>query len=242
MHIRSTLCWLLPTACLALLWLGPVATASTGLRATPAWLTLTDTQASIQLTLGNTSDQPLLARVRLYRWLQANGQEQLLPTRDLVVSPPLIEVAPGTQQIVRVVRLQDTASTHEDSYRLIIDQLPRPDIPGHQNLLRYSTPVFASPAMPGAPLLRTRVVLQAGQPQLRIDNAGRSHARLADLAYRDSRGKRVAVAESLAGYVLPGQYRSWPLPARAEGYEGGQFVAKVNLDPRERPLPATPAR
>lgn len=227
----------LTSACLGLLWLGFAAAAGTGLRTAPAWLTLTPDQSSAELTLSNTGEHPLHAQVRLYRWTQDAGQERLTPTRDLAVSPPVMQIAPRQQQIVRLIRTGEPPADHESSYRIIVDQLPRADVAGHQTVLRYSAPVFIAPPSPGAPHLTASLTRDAGRLMLRVENRGNRHARLADLGYRDARGSRIVVAGELAGYVLPGQYRTWALPERTGGYAAGQFVAKVNQDPAERPLP-----
>jgi fimbrial chaperone protein len=229
-------------ACLGLLWLGCATTAATGLRTSPSWLVLGAGQKSAELSVSNTGDQPLHAQVRLYRWTQHQGKEQLTPTRDMAVSPPIMEIAPRQRQVVRLVRLGETASPQEGSYRILIDQLPRPGVTGEQTVLRYSAPVFVAPAAPGAPRLSTSLSHEDRRTLLRVDNHGSTHARLADLGYRDADGRRVTVADRLAGYVLPGQYKTWDLPERAGGYADGEFVAKVNQDRTERPLPPAQAR
>src|SRR3546814_5352214 len=63
-----------------------------------------------------------------------------------MVSPPMFTIAPGTQQLVRVVRVGGTpAANGEQSYRLLIDEVPDPTAPSKTTLnfvLRYSVPVF----------------------------------------------------------------------------------------------------
>lgn len=229
-------------ACLGLLGLGTATATTTGLRTAPAWLTLEPTQKSAELSLSNTSNAPLHAQVRLYLWVQEHGEEQLLPTRELAVSPPIIEIPAGQQQRVRVIRLDEPRREHEGSYRLIIDQLPRQDMNGPQTVLRYSAPVFVAAPQPGTPRLIASLVQQAGRTLLRVDNHGKAHARLADLGYRDAGGQRTEVAARLAGYVLPGQYKVWQLPDRPGGYRDGHFMARVNQDRTERRLDIAPTQ
>ncbi|WP_411832566.1 molecular chaperone [Pseudoxanthomonas mexicana] len=233
-------------ACAGLLWAVGAGSAATrggaGLYAAPSWLRLEATQRSAELDLSNTGDHPLHAQVRLYRWSQEDGEERLLPTRDLAASPPLLEIPAGQRQKVRIVRLDASQSLREGSYRLIIDQLPRQDAAGPQTVLRYSTPVFIAPPGQAAPRLLARLAREGADTVLRIDNHGDAHARLVDLAWIDADGRRVELAGRLAGYVLPGQYRTWTLPARAGGYAGGRFEARLNRDGAAQPLALAPER
>jgi len=215
---------------------------ATGLRTAPTRIVLEPASKATEVSLSNTSDAPLHAQIRLYAWTQENGLDRLLPSREMAVSPPLIEILPHQQQLVRVIRLGTTPAEREGSYRIIIDQLPRQDVQGPQTVLRYSAPIFALPHAAGAHRLTASLQQQGSDWQLRIDNLGTRHARLADLEYRDARGSRLQIAKQLAGYVLPGQFKTWPLPARADGYDEGGFTAKVNQDADPLPLLMVAAR
>lgn len=222
--------------CLGMLLLACASLGATSLRTAPTRIILDAGLNATEVSVSNTSDAPLFAQVRLYAWTQQDGHDRLLPTREMAVSPPLIEIPPHQQQLVRVIRLGTTSTDHEGSYRIIIDQLPRQEVQGPQTVLRYSAPLFAPPHAPGTHRLSASLQGQGSDWLLRIDNQGSRHARLADLEYRDANGKRLPIARQLAGYVLPGQFKTWPLPARAEGYGEGGFTAKVNQDAHELPL------
>lgn len=229
-------------ACLGLLLLACASIGATGLRTAPTRVVLDPTSNATEVAVSNTSDAPLFAQIRLYAWTQENGHDRLLPTREMAVSPPLIEIPPHQQQLVRVIRLGETPAEREGSYRIIIDQLPRPELQGPQTVLRYSAPVFAAPQAGGTHRLTASVERLGADWSLRIDNHGTRHARLADLEYRDASGGRLSIAERLAGYVLPGQFKTWALPTRAMGYAEGGFTAKVNQDASQLPLPMVAAR
>lgn len=222
--------------CLSILVLACASLGATGLRTSPTRVVLDAGLDATEVAVSNTSDAPLFAQVRLYAWTQQDGHDRLLPTREMTVSPPLIEIAPHQQQLVRVIRLGGTSTGREGSYRIIIDQLPRQEAQGPQTVLRYSAPLFAPPHAPGTHRLTASLQRQESDWLLRIDNQGSRHARLADLEYRDASGKRLPIARQLAGYVLPGQFKTWPLPARADGYGTGRFTARVNQDTHELPL------
>src|SRR5688572_16783433 len=94
------------------------------LQVSPTSVTLQARQNADGLTLTNTGTTPLHAQVRVFRWTQQGNEEKLEPTRDLAISPPMLEIAPGAQQLVRVIRLGPPPADAETSYRLIVDELP----------------------------------------------------------------------------------------------------------------------
>ncbi|WP_210392579.1 fimbrial biogenesis chaperone [Variovorax sp. PAMC 28711] len=217
-------------------------------------LTLAAAQNADGLWLSNTGDAPLTAQVRVYRWRQLDGEDQLEPTRDLTISPPMVQLPGGEKQLVRVIRLGAPPAEVEASYRVIIDELPLPDtVPpaagagrraGLQLVLRYSLPVFLTPPMtatrPDAPALRSslegRLGGSNGKTYLEISNSGTVHAQITDLAFVDAAGRRLAVRDGLAGYVLPGQHRRWTVPATLPLGDAGAFKGRVDGELTDRTL------
>ncbi len=222
---------------LLVLALGCATSTATGLRVAPSSLVLEPTQGDAALTISNTSDRPMQAQVRLFAWSQPQGQEQLVPTEAMAVSPPFVDIAPHQQQRLRVIRLGPAPAEREGSYRIVIDQLPRADVASPQTVLRYSAPVFIAPRQSSRQArLTASVQKQQDGWVVRIENHGNAHARLADLGVRAPDGRQILLAGQLAGYVLPGQFKEWPLPARAVGQGPLQFVARINQDPAHQPL------
>lgn len=95
--------------------------------------------------LWNDDSQPLNVQVRVFRWTVTNGQETLEPTRDVVASPPMATLAPGSENLIRVVRVSHRPVVGQERYRLIIDQLPKAGSgrTGTVNILvRHAIPVY----------------------------------------------------------------------------------------------------
>ncbi|MBB6063983.1 fimbrial biogenesis chaperone [Pseudoxanthomonas broegbernensis] len=212
------------------------------LRIAPVSLTLQAGEAAAVLWLSNTGQAPMHAQARIFAWTQVDGREVLAPTRDLAVSPPLLEIPPQQRQLVRVLRLTDLDPAVESSYRLVVDELPAAAPPADAPatpLLRYSLPVFVPTAAP--PLgarLSARVEDDAGgRRMLRLDNTGDRHARIAELAFIGAGGRVHPLAPNLAGYVLAGRYKHWPMPADAGDPPYGRFQADVD----GRPVVLVPA-
>jgi fimbrial chaperone protein len=229
----------LAIACaLAAVVLVPPARAS-GLQVSPIGLRLPSTAQADALWLTNTGTEPVHAQVRVFRWSQANSRDELEPSRDLVVSPPMVTIAPGDRQMVRAIRQVPAPSGAEASYRVIVDELPidASDQPGLKFVLRYSIPVFLAPA--GDPPVRA--TLQAmwdnspDGPVLRVSNTGDGHAQIADVVWRGAKGQSTVLFAGLVGYALPGSTMSWHLPQGAR-QAGGTVKARINGETSESTL------
>src|SRR3546814_14554272 len=98
---------------------------ASGLSVTPTQLDFHAGDSVHAIWLSNTGSEPLRAQVRVFAWSQPDGNDLLSASRDLMVSPPMFTNAPGTQQLVRVVRVGGTpAANGEQRYRLLTDQVP----------------------------------------------------------------------------------------------------------------------
>jgi fimbrial chaperone protein len=230
----------LATGCAAAWFLCGVLTAyASGLQVAPTSLALIPQQNADGLWLSNTGAAPLHAQVRVFLWTQEGGEERLTASRDLVVSPPLIELAAGARQLVRVIRTRPAAPDREDAYRLLVDELPLPDPAaearrGLQFVLRYSVPVFLAPAG-AAPQLQGRLVDEGGRRLLMVANRGALHAQLGNLARIDAQGRRTELVPGLLGYVLAGSTMRWPLPADAPvAAAGDRLLSRINGAPDEQ--------
>src|SRR6266481_5415488 len=80
--------------------------------------------ATATLKLRNEGPAPINAQIRVFRWSQANGEEKLEPTDDVVASPPMASLAPKADYVVRLVRVTKRPLSEGESYRLLVDELP----------------------------------------------------------------------------------------------------------------------
>lgn len=216
-------------------------TFASGLQVWPTKVVIAAERGADGLKLLNNSKQPLHAQVRVFRWSQVNGEDVLEPTRELAVSPPMLELAPGTEQLVRVVRLGPPPMDTEASYRLIVDELPLKENStsgtGLQYVLRYSLPIFLTPHQNTqvSPVLHTRLTRSQERLFLEVDNMGNGHAQVADLTLVTA-AARQPVAPGLSGYILPGQRQRWPLAKGLSLPAEGVFTARINGEATERTL------
>jgi fimbrial chaperone protein len=226
MHMRL---FTLAAALFAGLSLSPSHAAS--LRVAPVLLDLTAPTASSSLRIWNDAQSPINVQVRIFRWTQQNGADVYTPVSDVVASPPMTQLKPGAENLVRIVRLSKKAVNAEESYRVIVDELPptgtRPS--GTVNLvIRHSIPVFfAAPSISDAQPVWT-VSPQADGYKVSVSNTGAKRLRIANLRLSAGSGKAVAEHNGLVGYVLGGSVATWVVPAPGGKRLGG--VLKISAD------------
>lgn len=189
------------------------------------------------LRLANGSNDRLRAQLRVYRWTQAEGEDRLVETEEIVASPPFVQVDPNSEQVVRLVRFGEAAISMtecERSYRIIVDELPA--APGEvqlglQYVLRYSVPVYlTNPACRDLqPLLSWEITLDGDAAWLNVVNMGETRAQLAAVRFLSTSGEATTLADGLLGYVLPGAERRFLMTEPAETFaQGGQIEVTLN--------------
>ncbi len=206
----------------------------------PVTIELKAPAAASKLVLTNRGRTPITAQVRLFRWVQKNGRDVLERTRMVVASPPLLKMRPGRDYIVRIVRLARVPVQGEESYRLLVDEIPekKPKGSGVVFALRYSIPVFFQQSGATPPRVSWQAFSRKGRLILRASNSGQLHERIAGLKLTLPGGRTKTLYPGLAGYVLGKSVRQWvakvsvrkgaTLTIRGQGING-PFAAKVRV-------------
>ncbi len=223
-------------------------TQASGLQVAPVSLTFLPNSSSAQgIWLTNTGQKPLPAQVRVFHWTQQGGEDVLTTTQDLAISPPMLNLAPGAKQLIRVIRVGAKASpsTREDAFRLLIDELPQPmanQQSGVQYVMRYSIPVFVSPAGSAnvklaAASLQWSLTFEAGKPVLGVQNTGTVHAQLSEATLNVPNKPPLVLSKGLLGYALPGMARQWQLPGSAVPLSGEVTLSvRINGAPSQQTI------
>jgi fimbrial chaperone protein len=191
--------------------------------------------AASSLSLTNAGGEVLNAQLRVFRWTQSGGKDELTPTRDVVASPPMAKIAPGGDLLVRVVRTAKTPLQREESYRLIVDELPRPGGNGVQLLVRYSIPVFFGGGETALPKLRWSVSPKGKSVVISATNEGSRRARISGLTLMGKSAPVAALGAGLNGYVLAGQTMQWTVPAKASLSGTLMVTAETDRGPLKAP-------
>lgn len=164
----------------------PGAAGASSLGISPTRVTLTEKTPTAAITVVNQGTDLKVIQAELLRWTQEGGKDVHAPTRDLLANPPVFTVAPGKTQVIRVGLNRASSDTQELAYRLFLQEVSPPPLPGFTGLqvaLRIGVPVFVVPAKaPVSSMLRWKAVrMEAGTIQLTVSNEGNVHAELAEV-------------------------------------------------------------
>ncbi|MGD9804995.1 MAG: molecular chaperone [Hyphomicrobiaceae bacterium] len=189
------------------------AAGATSLRVSPVLLDLQAPRQSATLRLRNDEKRDLNVQVRVFRWSQKNGADNYEPTTAIVVSPPATRLASGVDYTVRVVRTSKAPIVAEESYRVLIDEVPTSLVrrSGTVNLvMRHAIPVFFRTQRSPLPKVTWKIVRDGSNVKLVAQNVGGTRLRLSDLNLMQGNGKTYQ-KKGLLGYVLAGSTVAWPV-------------------------------
>ena len=198
------------------MWLAaaPIAAAST-FEISPIRARLSASHRIDALTLTNVDSTPVVVELHAMRWSQQNGVDTLAEAHGLLATPPVMQIPPHGEQIVRVALRGPADPSREQSYRLIFQEVPRAaprDFNGLRIALRLSVPVFVAPAHGKAAgdLAWSGEWLPDGRLRVNATNGGTGHVEVTDFALRIGSSPTPLPAIS-SKYVLPGSTISWTL-------------------------------
>lgn len=235
-----------------------LAGASTSILIWPINPVIESGQRASALWLENRGSVAAHLQLRLFEWTQQDNENSYAEQREVIGSPPMMQIAPGQKQFVRLTRLNPFPAGVERAYRIVIDEVPvnsgdTPDEGHGVNFqMRYSVPLFVyGEGLVGRPQLQGKsrqdaerasglqwsVVTLAGKPYVELRNQGSMHARLTHVSLEEGKRKAV-VSDGLLGYVLAGSVMRWPLPEGAP--RGGELRARINGAPTLHTLTRMP--
>lgn len=189
---------------------------SASLQVQPALVDVTAPGAASTVTLRNDGPSPIDVQIRVFRWSQENGQEHLVPTDDVVASPPAVTLTPNGDYVARVVRVTKRPVVGEEAYRLLIDELPNTSKAKSGTiklLVRHSIPAFFTAPDAAPPAIAWSVSRRQGQWVLSAKNKGASRLRISAMTLRDRSGRKLSFGNGLVGYALGGSSMQWAAPA-----------------------------
>jgi len=223
-------------------WLAAATAAASTFNIAPIRASLGAAHHTEVLTLANAEDQPVVVQVKVMRWSQSGGEDALEETRDILATPPVLQLGPKAEQIVRVALRQPPDVAREMSYRVVfqeVPQAPSKDFQGLRVALRLSVPVFIAPASgkPAADLVWESRWLPEGKLELSATNRGNAHVQITDFDVTFA-PDTAPLRGQTSKYVLPGSRMSWVLtPAVQPNHQGpisvhghsdqGEFSADV---------------
>lgn len=243
--------WRRPAAMAAMAALSAFAAASqaVALELSPLTIVLDDEAPVQTLLLSNDTELEAAYQITGMDWAQADGRPVHDLDTDLIVTPPIVSLAPGESVIVRVGLLNPKPrAREEDTYRLLIrdiSQLPETGAP-----LRVRTqillPVFRRPSQIHTQVEAAQTFDADGRACLELRNGGDVHQKLVVVEAADQSGAATAVQE----YVLAGE-TAQVCPVELEGKLAGRslragftsaYTNKVEYHDVSLPGPGTGSR
>lgn len=202
--------WLLVLALGATLCPGAIAGAFS---ITPVRIYMQVKDRAVALTLINEGDTELGLQAELFDWKQNfDGSDVLNATEDVVLSPPIIKLAPRGRQVVRLALLNRTSGAEQRTYRLIVREVPELTPPQGNVIqipiaLALSIPVFVNTGTAQRALHceldRRR---DNASLDLRCANQGKAYTQIREVRLTQA-GAELARLETGA-YILPGAQKT----------------------------------
>ena len=191
---------------------------------TPVRIYMVPRDRAVAVTITNEGDTELVLQADLNAWSQKpDGTDEQVPTEDIILSPPIIKLAPNARQVVRLARLAPVDASRQLIYRMIMREVPEAASARDKTIqvpiaLALSMPVFITP--PAAKREITCAVEPASAPALHVScsNSGTAYAQVREVLLK--RGGQVLARFEGGTYILPGARQVMSLkagPAIASG-------------------------
>ncbi|WP_392566077.1 molecular chaperone [Utexia brackfieldae] len=223
-HYQQMICFILFNIML-------LGNASAAIVISPTNVFIENSQKSSALWLENRGDKPQVMQVRVFKWTQNQGENKLEEQKQVIASPPMINIAPGKMQLVRVINTAPVAPDQSLFYRIVIDEIPSPQATKAIDLgvnfrFRYSVPLFVygqnidfkkQSGEKLMPNLSWQTVVEKNKYYLEIYNNNNVHVHLEQININDQK------ASLATPYILPNNHVRLPLPNNLKS------VAKVNV-------------
>lgn len=200
---------------------------------TPVRIFMTPKDKAVAVTITNESDEELVMQADVYSWMQKpNGEDDLVLTEDLLLSPPIIKVPAKSHQVVRLARLHQLAESQQITYRMFIREIPEAKPVKNkvslQFAIAFSMPIFITPS--GAKNKLDCNVERTGANSVAAicENTGSAYAQPTSFVLNNIAGDVVA-SQSKGGYILPNIKRSFDIKSDTR-IPGGKAVLSVKLD------------
>jgi len=185
---------------------------------TPVRIYMNTKDRAVAVTITNDGNEPVALQAELFTWNQsADGADELQLTDDLILSPPIIKLAPNAKQVVRLARAKPTQVNQQLTYRLVMRQVPEAVQP-KDNIqvpiaLALSMPVFITP-----PAARPKIGCQGERVEgdllrVRCANSGSAYTQIRQMVLRQ--GDRIFGRFEGGEYLLPGAKKT--LTIKTEG-------------------------
>ncbi len=187
-----------------------------GFSVTPIPIMLSPAQTSVLLKVTNGGDSDGSFQIQTFSWTQTpDGTMELSPSAEIVAFPAVFTLGGNQIRNIRIGAVRRPGVT-EDTYRIVVQQLPPPPVPGKstiQVLAAFDLPVFATPAAATAAPAIAAHTFSSGALSFSVTNAGTAHFRIDRLTVtgHDPAGHSSFAIAAAPSYVLAGGQRDYTI-------------------------------
>lgn len=226
---------------LAALLLAAGSVAAGSFSVSPVRIYLQPRDRAVAITVTNEGDTEMVMQAEVFEWKQrADSSDELTPTDDVIMAPPVLRLAPKSRQVLRLANLRPVLPGQQLTYRLFVRELPEAIAPAPgagpqvQVALAFSLPIFITPADARQRLHCAATGRSPDAVTLACDNAGQAYAQPVSFSLAPGGGGPAATQEVTGGYILPQMSRSFTLGLGGAIFPPGPATLTVLQDDGSR--------
>lgn len=199
----------------------PIAGYAGSFKVTPIKVYMEGDSKVTAIHVVNEGEEKVTVQLEAMEWSQdANGVDQYVTTKDLVIFPKIVSLVKGEDKIIRLGYQGRPAIDRERTYRVYVQELPIP-VPGQTGVAmatRFGIPVFIRPAKVTQEQDIQAVRMTGQGLHITIHNTGTQHVMATGITVvgLDGTDAEVFVKSGTGWYVLPGVSRTFVLPVSQE--------------------------
>ncbi|HUL56307.1 MAG TPA: fimbria/pilus periplasmic chaperone [Usitatibacter sp.] len=200
----------------------------------PVRIYMTPQDRATAITVVNESAEQLVMQADIFSWSQKpGGEDELVPSEDLFLAPPILKLPPNGRQVVRLAMVKPMKSASQVTYRMILREVMEAKPPEKgvdvSIALAFSLPVFITP--PGAKSELGCTARRSAPDAIvaECENTGNAYANPRGFALEGAAGEKLA-ARDTGGYLLPGIKRQFDIKRSDGPIPSGKAKLAVSLD------------
>jgi fimbrial chaperone protein len=180
---------------------------------TPVRIQVSASRPNAILQVANREDEPVTLQAHVVAWSFDGQKDVLVDNDEVLLNPPIAVIGAHQTQAIRMGLRRLNDSAQERSYRLIIEEVPRPPKPGFvgvRTIVKISIPIFVSPKNAIAPRLSWQAV-RMGDSRVKLiaTNQGSAHIQIKSMDVTGADSPDAYLKGVPPIYLLPNQQREW---------------------------------
>ncbi len=201
---------------LIVLALAPLVSSAAGWNIDPLRIDLSPTKNTAAMTITNASNQTTTIQIQPVAWSQVQGKDVYLPTKELLVTPPIVTIPAKSSQIIRMALRIPADKSNETAYRINLQEISpttSDNMTAVDVAMRVSVPVFIQPQFGKAEPKLSWKVSSAPDNMIKMElyNVGNAHVKITDFTLLSVGVEHAVATETGANYILAGQSHTWLL-------------------------------